>query len=118
MISPSPTALEYDYLIVGGGAAGLSLACHIAQEPRLANKKVLLIEPEERPKMTEPGHFGPMSRVCSMELWRTNGGKLPFAARALSGHLTWGITVIKPLMGWIITALCTARWRLIRSLRC
>lgn len=39
---------EFDYLIVGGGAAGLSLAYHIAQEPRLADKKVLLIEPEAK----------------------------------------------------------------------
>ena len=45
MSIPSPIP-EYDYLIVGGGAAGLSLAYHIAQEPRLAGKKVLLIEPE------------------------------------------------------------------------
>jgi lycopene beta-cyclase len=35
----------YDYLLVGGGAAGLSLAYHVAQEPRLAGKRVLLIEP-------------------------------------------------------------------------
>ena len=41
-------ALEYDYLIVGGGAAGLSLAYHMAQEPRLAGKKVLLIEPDAK----------------------------------------------------------------------
>ena len=63
---PAPTpVLEYDYLIVGGGAAGLSLAYHIAQEPRLASKKVLLIEPEakERNDRTwsfwadEPGVF-------------------------------------------------------------
>ncbi|OGX87929.1 hypothetical protein BEN47_10160 [Hymenobacter lapidarius] len=40
--------LEYDYLIVGGGAAGLSLAYHLAQEPRLAGKKVLLIEPDAK----------------------------------------------------------------------
>jgi lycopene beta-cyclase len=39
---------QTDYLIVGGGAAGLSLAYHIAQEPRLATKKVLLIEPEAK----------------------------------------------------------------------
>ena len=48
-------ALDYDYLIVGGGAAGLSLAYHIAREPGLADKKVLLIEPEakdpERPDL-------------------------------------------------------------------
>ena len=42
------SAPDYDYLIVGGGAAGLSLAYHIAQEPRLANKRVLLIEPEAK----------------------------------------------------------------------
>ena len=41
-------ALDFDYLIVGGGAAGLSLAFHIAQEPRLATKRVLIIEPEAK----------------------------------------------------------------------
>jgi len=40
--------LEYDYLIVGGGAAGLSLAYHLAQEPRLADKKVLLVDPDAK----------------------------------------------------------------------
>ena len=38
----------YDYLLVGGGAAGLSLAYHLAQEPRLATRRVLLIEPEAK----------------------------------------------------------------------
>jgi lycopene beta-cyclase len=42
--APAP-ALAYDYLLVGGGAAGLSLAYHLAQEPDLAGKRVLLIEP-------------------------------------------------------------------------
>ena len=40
--------LDFDYLIVGGGAAGLSLAYHISQEPRLASKRVLLLEPETK----------------------------------------------------------------------
>ena len=47
-MSSSNTLLDYDYLIVGGGAAGLSLAYHMAQEPRLAGKKVLIIEPEAK----------------------------------------------------------------------
>lgn len=41
-------ARDVDYLIVGGGAAGLSLAYHISQEPRLADKRVLLLEPEAK----------------------------------------------------------------------
>jgi len=48
MFSPTASNADYDYLIVGGGAAGLSLAFHIAQEPRLALKKVLLVEPEAK----------------------------------------------------------------------
>ncbi len=47
-MSVAKPEFEYDYLIVGGGAAGLSLAYHIAQEPRLAHKKVLLIEPDAK----------------------------------------------------------------------
>ena len=43
-----PVLPAYDYLLVGGGAAGLSLAYHLAQEPRLAGKRVLLIEPEAK----------------------------------------------------------------------
>ena len=42
------SVVQADYLIVGGGAAGLSLAYHIAQDPRLASKTVLLIESEAK----------------------------------------------------------------------
>ncbi|AMR27996.1 hypothetical protein A0257_13450 [Hymenobacter psoromatis] len=45
---PPDLAASYDYLLVGGGAAGLSLAYYLAQEPRLADKRVLLIEPEPK----------------------------------------------------------------------
>jgi lycopene beta-cyclase len=66
MPTPLPDAQRpYDYLIVGGGAAGLSLAYHLAQEPRLTEKKVLLIEPAAKDQndrtwsfwASEPGLF-------------------------------------------------------------
>ena len=44
----SQVAPAYDYLLVGGGAAGLSFAYHLALEPRLAGQRVLLIEPEAK----------------------------------------------------------------------
>ena len=43
--APAPI-LHCDYLIIGGGASGLSLAYHIAQEPRLAEQRVVLVEPD------------------------------------------------------------------------
>lgn len=60
-----PAAAPYDYLIVGGGAAGLSLAYRLAQEPHLASQRVLLIEPEAKDQndrtwsywTEEPGPF-------------------------------------------------------------
>ncbi|MFD2784932.1 FAD-dependent oxidoreductase [Hymenobacter rubripertinctus] len=56
---PEESALirDYDYLIVGGGAAGLSLAYHISQEPRLAGKRVVLVEPEESPRNDRTWRF-------------------------------------------------------------
>ncbi|AYA37786.1 Lycopene cyclase [Hymenobacter oligotrophus] len=39
---------DFDYLLAGGGAAGLSLAYYISQETRLRHKRVLLLEPEAK----------------------------------------------------------------------
>ncbi|AII51776.1 lycopene cyclase family protein [Hymenobacter sp. APR13] len=59
----SVSTRDFDYLIVGGGAAGLSLAYHISQEPRLAGKRVLLLEPEAKDQNDRTWSFwtdGPM----------------------------------------------------------
>lgn len=59
----SVASSDFDYLIVGGGAAGLSLAYHISQEPRLAGKRVLLLEPEAKDQNDRTWSFwsdGPM----------------------------------------------------------
>lgn len=39
---------KFDYIIVGGGCAGLSLAVAIVQEASLSDKSILIVEPEEK----------------------------------------------------------------------
>lgn len=41
---------DYDYIILGGGCAGLSLIMHILSSPQLSNKRILLIEKEVKNK--------------------------------------------------------------------
>ncbi len=43
-----PLKDKYDYIVTGGGCAGLSFIMHVLQEPSLAQKKILLIEKEEK----------------------------------------------------------------------
>lgn len=43
-----PLKDKYDYIVSGGGCAGLSFIMHVLQEPSLAQKKILLIEKEEK----------------------------------------------------------------------
>ncbi len=43
-----PQKDKYDYIVTGGGCAGLSFILHVLREPSLAQKKILLIEREEK----------------------------------------------------------------------
>ena len=43
-----PNDTHFDYIIAGGGAAGLSLAYALTQEPRLRAKRILVVEPEAK----------------------------------------------------------------------
>jgi lycopene beta-cyclase len=45
-----PQKPDYDYIILGGGCAGLSLIMHMLSSPQLSNKRILLIEKEQKNK--------------------------------------------------------------------
>lgn len=45
-----PQKLDYDYIILGGGCAGLSLIMHMLSSSQLSNKRILLIEKEQKNK--------------------------------------------------------------------
>jgi lycopene beta-cyclase len=76
---------EFDYLLAGGGAAGLSLAYHLSQEPRLQGKRVLLLEPEAKTQNDRTWSFWtdqptPYDAVLAAE-WRQLAFRSPqFAA--------------------------------------
>lgn len=45
-----PLNKEYDYIVTGGGCAGLSLVMRILREPALASKKILIIDKDDKKK--------------------------------------------------------------------
>ncbi len=92
-------AQSFDYLIVGGGAAGLSLAYHIAREPRLATKKVLLIEPDAAKPNDRTWSFwtdapGPFDAIVAHE-W----GKIAFRSPGFERVIDLGRYRYKTIQG-------------------
>ena len=63
--SPIKGKGSYDYIIAGAGCAGLSLAVHMIQSGHFNNRKILIIDKEDKQKNdrtwcfweTEPGLF-------------------------------------------------------------
>lgn len=59
----------YDYIIAGAGCAGLSLAVHMIDSKKFADKKILIVDKDEKNKNdrtwcfweTEPGLFEPVA---------------------------------------------------------
>lgn len=61
---------RYDYAILGGGAAGLSLLCHLHWSGALKGKSVLLVEPETKNRHDRTWSFwettpGPFESIVS-----------------------------------------------------
>ena len=49
---------EFNYVIIGGGCAGLSLAYELEINEKLKDKTLAIIEPREEYKKDRLGHFG------------------------------------------------------------
>jgi len=56
---------EFDYIIVGGGCAGLSLAYELEIYDKLKNKTLAIIEPREDIKEIKLGLFGRYFHITS-----------------------------------------------------
>ncbi len=89
---PYPPSLPetYDYLLVGGGAAGLSLAYYLAQEPRLATKRVLLIEPEPKDQNDRTWSYWADEPTPFDELATGEWGQIAFRAPGFARVLNLG----------------------------
>jgi 2-polyprenyl-6-methoxyphenol hydroxylase-like FAD-dependent oxidoreductase len=62
----------YDFIIAGGGLAGLSLAYYLSQSS-LENAKILIIDQSEKRKMIKLGVFGNLNPTAFDEIVRQNG---------------------------------------------
>lgn len=68
---------QYDFIIAGSGCAGLSLAVHMIQSGQFSDKKILIVDKEEKNKNDrtwcfwekEPGLFEPVVYQKWKELW-------------------------------------------------
>ncbi|HMK27325.1 MAG TPA: lycopene cyclase family protein [Chitinophagaceae bacterium] len=68
---------HYDYIIAGAGCAGLSLAVHMIQSGKFSDKKILIVDKEEKKKNdrtwcfweTEPGLFEPLVYQKWKQVW-------------------------------------------------
>lgn len=70
-------SLHYDYIIAGAGCAGLSLAVHMIHSGKFSDKKILIVDKEEKNKNdrtwcfweTEPGLFEPVVNHKWKQVW-------------------------------------------------
>ena len=57
---------EYDFVIIGGGCAGLSLAYELDIHNKLNDKKLAIVEPEKNIREIKLGHFGKLMIIILM----------------------------------------------------
>ena len=57
---------EFDYIIIGGGCAGLSLAYELEINEKLKDKTLAIIEPRENTKKIKLGLFGKLLLITLM----------------------------------------------------
>jgi len=73
-----PLNKVYDYIIAGGGCAGLSLVMRMLKEPQLSTKKILIIDKDSKQLNDPPGVTGKREKAFLMKLFTGNGKKPGF----------------------------------------
>ena len=104
---------HYDFILAGGGLAGLSLACHLVNSP-LRDSPILSVDPDtkERNDRTwsywtrQPGLFdGAATQTLLMKLRRMTSSPIAmpsgvkFASLSVSGHAC-GVSVAGEVWCW------------------
>ncbi|MDD3131732.1 MAG: FAD-dependent oxidoreductase [Bacteroidales bacterium] len=102
---------NYDYIIAGGGAAGLSLAWHLSQTAK-ANARVLIIDKDKKQNNDRTWGFWhrqatPFDKIVSYRF-----DKLDFFSRFYSQRIPMGSHRYSVIRGIDFYNLCVARWQL------
>ena len=64
---------EFDYIILGGGCAGLSLAYELDVHQKLNDKTLAIVEPRTEYKRDKLGLFGKLALITLMTVLRKAG---------------------------------------------
>ena len=84
---------EFDYIIIGGGCAGLSLAYELEIHNKLENKTLAIIEPRDEYKRDKTWSFWRVSEHnfddCVIKNWKNFSVNAPNKTNSVSyTHLT------------------------------
>jgi lycopene beta-cyclase len=90
---------KYDYIIAGGGMAGLSIAYYMTQWPQLRNRKILILDREQKNRNDRTWCFWEKGQgICEPILFRT-WANVAFFGPTFSGLLDMGDYRYKMLRG-------------------
>lgn len=78
---------SYDYILIGGGAAGLSLAFYLIQEPGLADKSIMILDKEQKSENDRTWCFWQSEKSPFDEILEASWQQLEFHSPKVSKSL-------------------------------